>query len=90
MKTHNNLQFSELERIGKERGYRVTEEGVFLGVNNNVLTNKNKGYSCVYIKVDGKTKVLFAHRLQAYQKYGDDIYIFINDFISVSVHSKIV
>ena len=33
MKTHNNLQFSELERIGKERGYRVTEEGVFLGVN---------------------------------------------------------
>lgn len=74
MKTHNNLQFSGLERIGKERGYRVTDEGVFLGVNNNVLINKNKGYPCVYIKVNGKTKVLFAHRLQAYQKYGDAIY----------------
>lgn len=74
METHNNLKFSGLERIAKQRGYKVTEDGVFYGVRNNILIHKNKGYLCVSIKVDGKNRWLFAHRLQAYQKYGDDIY----------------
>ena len=74
METHNNLKFSGLERIAKQRGYKVTEDGVFCGVRNNILIHKNKGYLCVSIKVDGKNRWLFAHRLQAYQKYGDDIY----------------
>ena len=74
METHNNLKFSGLERIAKQRGYKVTEGGVFCGVRNNILIHKNKGYLCVSIKVDGKNRWLFAHRLQAYQKYGDYIY----------------
>ena len=74
METHNNLKFSGLERIAKQRGYKVTEDGVFCGVRDNILKHKTKGYLCVSIKVDGKNKYLFAHRLQAYQKYGDNIY----------------
>ena len=74
METHNNLRFSGLERIAKQRGYKVTEDGVFCGVRDNILIHKNKGYLCVSIKVDGKNRWLFAHRLQAYQKYGDEIY----------------
>jgi len=74
METHNNLRFSGLERIAKQRGYKVTEDGVFCGVRDNILKRKTKGYLCVSIKVDGKNKSLFAHRLQAYQKYGEDIY----------------
>ena len=74
METHNNLKFSGLERIAKQRGYKVTEDGVFCGVRDNILKHKTKGYLCVSIMVDGKNKYLFAHRLQAYQKYGDNIY----------------
>lgn len=74
METHNNLKFSGSERIAKQRGYKVTKDGVFCGVRNNILTHKNKGYLCVSMTVDGKRKFLFAHRLQAYQKYGEDIY----------------
>lgn len=74
METHNNLKFSGLERIAKQRGYKVTEDGLFCGVRDNILKRKNKGYLCVSIKVDGKNKFLYAHRLQAYQKYGEDVY----------------
>ncbi len=74
METHNNLKFSGLERIAKQRGYKVTEDGVFCGVRDKILKHKNKGYLCVSIKVNGKNKSLYAHRLQAYQKYGEDIY----------------
>ena len=74
MKTHNNLDFSYLEVIANKRGYKVTKDGIFLGVKENVLTTKNKGYFRASIKVDGKERTLFAHRLQAYQKYGDAIY----------------
>lgn len=74
METHNNLNFSGLERIAKQKGYKVTEDGVFCGVRNNVLIHKNKGYLCVSMTIDGKKRWLYAHRLQAYQKYGNEIY----------------
>lgn len=74
METHNKLNFSGLECIASQRGYEVTEDGVFCGVRNNILKHKNKGYLCVSISVNGKNKSLYAHRLQAYQKYGEDIY----------------
>ena len=47
---------------------------VFFVVLENILKRKNKGYLCVSIKVNDKNKSLYAHRLQAYQKYGEDIY----------------
>ena len=74
METHNNLKFSRLERIAKQKGYKVTEDGVFCGVRNNILTHKNKEYLCVSMSIGGKKRYLYAHRLQAYQKYGNEIY----------------
>jgi hypothetical protein len=75
MKTHNNIRFSGLEKIAKDRGYFVDKEGnLFTNRENIVNYICRDGYIRTSLKVEGKNKMLFAHRLQAYQKYGDAIY----------------
>jgi hypothetical protein len=64
------------EKILYNKGYRITNCGSILnhkGVEINGYKNQ-KGYISISIKVDGNPKKCPAHRLQAYQKYGDKLY----------------
>ena len=54
--------------------YRVTNDGILLSPNGVLKTRLNKGYCVARIRIEGELWDLFAHRLQAYQKYGDDVY----------------
>ncbi len=73
--SHNKLKFSKNEVYAYNKGYRVTKDGVFCGLKNNIIINYNKaGYNRVCTKKDKKQISVFAHSLQAYQKYGDKIY----------------
>ena len=63
------------EQIAFSKGIRVTTEGT-------VITSKGKtigkgidrGYFFIGVKVKGKVTIIKVHRLQAYQKYGDNLY----------------
>ena len=76
MRAHNKRSFSFIEKIANKRGYKVDENGFLIGHRGKKLSNhKNKqGYAKCTISVDGKNITLYAHRLMAYQKYGDKIY----------------
>lgn len=69
------MKYNELERIAYSKGYRVTEEGVVNGPNKKDIGYfSSGGYRIINVRVHGKNKNLRAHRLQAYQKYGEKIY----------------
>lgn len=64
-----------IEEIASKRGYVVTEEGVFLNPKGlKLCSNYHQGYLTTKLKVDGKLVRLKAHRLQAFQKYGELLY----------------
>lgn len=59
-----------------ERGYSVDEYGNVLnpnGVKLNLIRNNN-GYLCFTVRKNNSTFKVFAHRLQAYQTFGDVIF----------------
>jgi hypothetical protein len=76
MRSHNKRSFSFIEKIASKRGYVVDENGFLIGYRGEKLSNyKHKqGYVRCTVSVDGKNMSLYAHRLMAYQKYGDRIY----------------
>lgn len=75
METHNKQEFSRLEYDAVKRGYRVSEDGTFYSSKGNVIKYICRdGYVRTSLKVGGRNKMLFAHRVQAFQKYGDKIY----------------
>ena len=75
-KTHNRLKFSMIEILSHKRGYFVNNKGQMFTPNKNIVKTKNKqGYIKCTISVDGKNKILYAHRLMAYQLFGDQIYL---------------
>lgn len=75
MKTHNGLDFSRVEVIANQRGYFVDKNGTFKTPNDTIIKTKDKqGYVKTSIQIRGKNKHLYAHRLQAYQMYGEKIY----------------
>lgn len=67
--------FKRYEKILNERGYYIDKEGNAHNPLGKVLKGKIKnGYKCLSIRIGKrKTDVRFS-RLQAYQKYGDEIY----------------
>ena len=71
-------------KIASEKGYFVTKEGdVYFNSRKRVLNACNYGgvkYYSFNIKINGKSTRIKVHRLQAYQKYGDEIF---NDEIVV-------
>ena len=75
MKTHNNLKYTRNEIYAYEIGYRVTEDGFLKSP-----SGKHIGYvhPSGYVKFSLQNKkkrfTVNAHRLQAYQKYGEKIY----------------
>lgn len=64
-----------IEQIAAKRGYVVTEEGVLLNPKGLKIGYFNEqGYFASGLKVGGKVIRLNAHRLQAFQKYGELLY----------------
>ncbi len=75
MEAHNKVQYSCNERLATERGYKVTNDGVLLNAKNKSIGSLDGyGYKRIALEFNGRKLVLFAHRLQAYQKYGEAIY----------------
>ena len=65
-----------IEEIVAKRGYVVTEEGVALNSKGFKVGYTNSvGYTEIKIKLDKKSVSINVHRLQAFQKYGEKLFI---------------
>jgi hypothetical protein len=65
-----------LEEIIIKRGYVVTEDGMLLNPKGARVGNIDKqGYVQSSIRIGKKVAVFYAHRLQAFQKYGDKLFV---------------
>lgn len=64
------------EAIIFDLGYRITDDGKILNPKNEIIKGhiNEFGYIQISHKHHGKNLKVKAHRLQAYQKYGDKIY----------------
>lgn len=63
------------EQIASKRGYVVTEQGIFMNPAGKILKSINeKGYIYTNIRIEGKNVTIKAHRIQAFQKYGEKLY----------------
>lgn len=62
--------------VAHAKGYVVTKEGKVIGVNGNELSlNYYEGYYRFNFRdLDGKTRYITVHRMQAYQKFGDKMF----------------
>ncbi len=66
--------FNRNEIIAYNLGYRVNKKGDLIGLKGNPVGSLSNGYYKIKIRIkDGYINCL-THRLQAYQKYGEDIY----------------
>ena len=66
------------EEYFSKKGYYVTEDGCLMSPKNKRVGtySKRRGLRYEYVSVlyDGKTDKLFTHRLQAFQKFGAELY----------------
>jgi len=65
------------EELAYEKGYRVTEDGVLLGVHGKPIVASNAsedGRLQVTFRHEGGRIAVAVHILQAYQKYGKELY----------------
>ena len=63
------------EEIAYNRGYYVNEEGILYNPKGKEIGNKvYQPYRFTNIRIDGKKHRITIHRLQAYQKYKNDLY----------------
>ena len=61
------------EQIAYEKGYRVTKDGNLLNTKGEKIGSiSTRGYERTGIWLDKKRQKLDTHRLQAYQKYGNN------------------
>jgi hypothetical protein len=64
-----------IEKIAFEKGYRIDEHGCLSYKGRPLSGHISKGYFMAgFRKKDGGAYNFSAHRLQAFQKYGDDLY----------------
>jgi len=67
--------FSELEIEAKNRGYKILYNGNVVNKNGKSIgTHGSTNYIYFSFRVNKKIVKIYAHRLQAFQKYGDKIY----------------
>jgi hypothetical protein len=63
------------EQIAYEKLYRVTKNGHLLNPKGRKIGSINvHGYERTTIRINSKDVVIKTHRLQAYQKYGDNLF----------------
>ena len=63
------------EQIAYDKGYRVTKDGQLLNPEGKKIGSINsRGYERTNVWLNKKRKNLSTHRLQAYQKYGDNLF----------------
>jgi hypothetical protein len=75
MKSHNHFQYSRNEIYAYKLGYRVTKTGILKNPSNKKIGSYcKKGYLKFNLQYNKKILMIYAHRLQAYQKYGKEIY----------------
>lgn len=68
-------KFNMHEKIAYEKGYRATEDGKVIGMKGEpVGFYSQNGYLRFKFRDNGENRHTHAHRLQAYQKFGDKIY----------------
>jgi len=61
--------------ISKNRGYFVCEKGELYNPQNKKIGKlSNRGYIYFTLKINNRKTNIFSHRLQAYQKYGDNLF----------------
>ena len=66
----------KIEKYLYVKGYRITELGIILNPKNKELQpgKSSNGYFKINVKINNKTIRCYIHRLQAYQKFGDNLY----------------
>ena len=64
----------KLEQIAFNRGYRVTETGTLISSTGKIIQSDKRRYITASFKINGKVHTFYAHRLQAFQKYGMALY----------------
>ena len=72
MKQTNNFNRNEITAYNL--GYRVNEKGDLIGLKGNPVGSLSNGYYKIKIRIKNGYINCLTHRLQAYQKYGEDIY----------------
>ena len=70
------MKHTYYEKILTNLGYSVDKEGNCISKSGKILTGtvNTSGYIMISTRLNGKTIKVSIHRLQAYQKFGDDIY----------------
>jgi hypothetical protein len=68
------------EQIAKEKGYYVDQEGNTFSKFRQIKPYLRKGYCYINFRYEDKKLEVSVHRLQAYQKYGEELF---NDGIQV-------
>lgn len=71
------MAFNKNEKKAYDKGYRITKEGKVIGIKGDSIGNYSQnGYLKFKIRDEnGDNKTASAHRLQAYQKFGERIYV---------------
>ena len=72
------MKFHYYERILINLGYKIDKNGVCYSKSGKILKgtiNRSSGYIMISIRLDNKTIKVSIHRLQAYQKYGEEMYV---------------
>ena len=69
-------------RVGKalvdavSKGYKISESGTLTNPKGKILTGNldNGGYRCISYLYEGRATKLYHHQLQAYTKFGDEVF----------------
>src|SRR5690348_11367341 len=66
---------NKIEVIASKRGYNVSPDGNLFNPKGHKIGHLNNlGYYQTSIRINGIKRALSAHRLQAYQKHGDQLF----------------
>jgi len=70
------MRYNQNEKKAYDRGYRITDDGKVIGLKGQEIGSYSQGgYKKFKIRFDSEKELhVNAHRLQAYQKFGDRIY----------------
>ena len=77
----------KIEEIVTKRGYLVTEDGILLNPKGFKIGHIDKqGYIQTSVRINKKVVIFYAHRLQAFQKYGSKL--FANDIVTRHINGN--